>query len=137
MGLVVGAQLAVTRERVRQLEERAIHQLQDFEHPTRGEVARLARGAAGAEVDRDSDHAGGGRGPSHKFGDPRLGMTLEEIGIEKRTCNSLGESGIHLVDDLLHTPRDVLLEISNFGKKTLQHILDKLEGIEFVASERR
>ena len=53
----------------------------------------------------------------------RLEMSTAEIGLSVRTTNCLEEKGIFTVEDLLHSTRDDLLSISNFGEKTLEEVV--------------
>lgn len=62
----------------------------------------------------------------------RLEMSTAEIGLTVRTTNCLEERGIFTVRDLLHTTREELLGISNFGEKTLEEVYKALEGIGFA-----
>jgi len=66
----------------------------------------------------------------------RLGMSTAEIGLSVRTTNCLEERGIFTVQDLLHTKRDDLLSISNFGEKTLEEVYRALESIGFCRRSR-
>ena len=61
----------------------------------------------------------------------RLEMSTAEIGLSVRTTNCLEERGIFTVNDLLHTTREDLLSISNFGEKTLEEVYKALEGVGF------
>jgi DNA-directed RNA polymerase subunit alpha len=61
----------------------------------------------------------------------KLEMSTAEIGLSVRTTNCLEEKGIFTVNDLLHSTRDDLLGISNFGEKTLEEVYRALEGIGF------
>jgi len=61
----------------------------------------------------------------------RLEMSTAEIGLAVRTTNCLEEKGIFTVHDLLHCTRDDLLNISNFGDKTLEEVYSSLESIGF------
>jgi DNA-directed RNA polymerase subunit alpha len=61
----------------------------------------------------------------------KLEMSTAEIGLSVRTTNCLEDRGIFTVDDLLHSTRDDLLSISNFGEKTLEEVYKALEGIGF------
>lgn len=61
----------------------------------------------------------------------RLEMSTAEIGLTVRTTNCLEERGIFTVNDLLHSTRDDLLSISNFGEKTLEEVYKALEGVGF------
>jgi DNA-directed RNA polymerase subunit alpha len=67
----------------------------------------------------------------------RLEMSTAEIGLSVRTTNCLEEKGIFTVNDLLHSTRDDLLSISNFGEKTLEEVYRALEGIGFYRKTRR
>jgi len=67
----------------------------------------------------------------------RLEMSTAEIGLSVRTTNCLEERGIFTVNDLLHSTRDDLLDISNFGEKTLGEVYKALEGIGFLRKSRR
>jgi len=61
----------------------------------------------------------------------KLEMSTAEIGLSVRTTNCLEERGIFTVGDLLHSTRDDLLSISNFGEKTLEEVYKALEGVGF------
>ena len=61
----------------------------------------------------------------------KLEMSTAEIGLTVRTTNCLEERGLFTVNDLLHSTREDLLSISNFGEKTLEEVYRALEGIGF------
>jgi DNA-directed RNA polymerase subunit alpha len=67
----------------------------------------------------------------------RLEMSTAEIGLSVRTTNCLEERGIFTVNDLLHSTREDLLSISNFGEKTLEEVYRALEGVGFFRPNRR
>jgi DNA-directed RNA polymerase subunit alpha len=67
----------------------------------------------------------------------RLDMSTAEIGLSVRTTNCLEERGIFTVNDLLHSTREDLLGISNFGEKTLEEVYRALEGVGFYRPNRR
>ena len=67
----------------------------------------------------------------------RLDMSTAEIGLSVRTTNCLEEKGIFTVNDLLHSSREDLLSISNFGEKTLEEVYKALENVGFYRPERR
>ncbi|MBX7166946.1 MAG: DNA-directed RNA polymerase subunit alpha [Pirellulales bacterium] len=67
----------------------------------------------------------------------RLEMSTAEIGLSVRTTNCLEERGIFTVNDLLHSTREDLLSISNFGEKTLEEVYRALESIGFYRPSRR
>ena len=61
----------------------------------------------------------------------RLEMSTAEIGLSVRTTNCLEERGIFTVNDLLNCSPEDLLDISNFGEKTLEEVYSALESIGF------
>lgn len=61
----------------------------------------------------------------------RLEMSTAEIGLLVRTTNCLEERGIFTVNDLLNCSPEDLLDISNFGEKTLEEVYTALESIGF------
>jgi DNA-directed RNA polymerase subunit alpha len=61
----------------------------------------------------------------------RLEMSTAEIGLSVRTTNCLEERGIFTVNDLLNCSPEDLLDISNFGEKTLDEVYTALETIGF------
>jgi DNA-directed RNA polymerase subunit alpha len=67
----------------------------------------------------------------------KLEMSTAEIGLSVRTTNCLEERGIFTVDDLLHSTREDLLSISNFGEKTLEEVYKALESIGFCRRDKR
>jgi DNA-directed RNA polymerase subunit alpha len=67
----------------------------------------------------------------------RLEMSTAEIGLSVRTTNCLEERGIFTVRDLLNCTRKDLLEISNFGEKTLDEVYAALESVGFFRQGRK
>lgn len=67
----------------------------------------------------------------------RLELSTAEIGLTVRTTNCLEERGVFTVRDLLHCTREDLLDIANFGEKTLDEVYKALEGIGFYRKDRR
>ena len=56
-------------------------------------------------------------------------LHISEIDLPVRTTNGLEREGIFTVGNLLDcTPEDVL-QIANFGQKTVEEIRDKLESV--------
>ena len=70
-------------------------------------------------------------GENNRLMQERLGMSTAEIGLSVRTTNCLEERGIFTVRDLLNCTTADLLEISNFGEKTLEEVYDALAKIGF------
>lgn len=67
----------------------------------------------------------------------RLEMSTAEIGLSVRTTNCLEERGIFSVRDLLNCTPKELLEISNFGEKTLEEVYAALETVGFYRQNRK
>jgi DNA-directed RNA polymerase subunit alpha len=67
----------------------------------------------------------------------RLEMSTAEMGLSVRTTNCLEEKGIFTVNDLLHSTREDLLSISNFGEKTLEEVYASLEKLGFYRPQRQ
>jgi len=61
--------------------------------------------------------------------DHRLELSLAEIDLDVRTVNGLEQAGIYTVGDLLQRSREQLLDMRNFGEKTLNSICTALENI--------
>ena len=69
--------------------------------------------------------------------DQRLELSLAEIELPVRTVNCLEEQEIFTVQDLLASTPQRLLEIPNFGEKTLLAVYAALEKIGFPRPSRR
>lgn len=67
----------------------------------------------------------------------RLDLSTAEIGLAVRTTNCLEEKGIFTVRQLLNSTREDLLDITNFGEKTLEEVYHALERIGFARPGRR
>ena len=67
----------------------------------------------------------------------KLSLSLAEIGLSVRTTNCLDDQGISTVADLLKCRRQTLLNIPNFGAKTLDEVFKALERLGFVRAEVR
>ncbi len=63
--------------------------------------------------------------------DDRLDMPLAETELSVRTVNCLEDQAIFSVRDLLNCTPERLLEIPNFGEKTLQTVYEALEKVGF------
>ncbi len=63
--------------------------------------------------------------------DNRLELPLAETELSVRTVNCLEDQAIFTVRDLLNCTPERLLEIPNFGEKTLQTVYDALEKVGF------
>ena len=69
--------------------------------------------------------------------DDRLELPLAETELSVRTVNCLEEQAIFTVKDLLQCTPQRLLDIPNFGGKTLQTVYDALEKVGFYRRSRR
>ena len=70
-------------------------------------------------------------GENNRLMQQRLVMSTAEIGLSVRTTNCLEERGIFTVRDLLNCTPEDLLDISNFGEKTLEEVYEALNKIGF------
>jgi len=67
----------------------------------------------------------------------RLELSIAEMNLSVRTTNCLEETGILTVRDLLHATPKKLLNISNFGEKTLDEVYTALEELGFYRPGKR
>ncbi|MCS7201542.1 MAG: DNA-directed RNA polymerase subunit alpha [Dictyoglomus sp.] len=54
-------------------------------------------------------------------------LTLEDLGLSTRAYNALRMAGIHTIDELLSKTEQELINIKNFGQKSLQELKEKLK----------
>ena len=78
---------------------------------------------------RGSRRAGGGAGVSRQ----RLGRPIDDFGLSVRSLNSLKNSNIRTLGDLVEFTEDDLLKVKNVGEKALGEIAELLqrEGLNF------
>ena len=67
----------------------------------------------------------------------KLEWSTAELGLSVRTTNCLDEQGICTIGDLLACRRDDLLQIANFGEKTLEDVYRALEKLGFYRTDRQ
>ena len=67
----------------------------------------------------------------------KLEWSTARLGLSVRTTNCLDEQGICTIGDLLACRRDDLLQIANFGEKTLEDVYGALETLGFYRKNRR
>jgi len=67
----------------------------------------------------------------------KLEWSTAELGLSVRTTNCLDEQGICTIGDLLACQRDDLLQIANFGEKTLEDVYQALEKLGFYRTCRQ
>ena len=66
----------------------------------------------------------------------KLEWSTAELGLSVRTTNCLDEHGICTLGDLLACRREDLLQIANFGEKTLEDVYKALEKLGFYRANR-
>jgi DNA-directed RNA polymerase subunit alpha len=59
---------------------------------------------------------------------PDLELAIEDLDLSERPRNCLKRAQINTVGELLTKSEDDLLAITNFGQKSLDEILEKLDG---------
>jgi len=62
-------------------------------------------------------------------------MPIEELGLSLRTFNCLKRAGITKAGELFEKSEKELLNIRNFGKSTLEEVMEKLRAKGFVSEE--
>ena len=67
----------------------------------------------------------------------KLEWSTAELGLSVRTTNCLDEQGICTIGDLLARQREDLLQIANFGEKTLEDVYRALEKLGFYRTGRQ
>jgi len=67
----------------------------------------------------------------------KLEWSTAELGLSVRTTNCLDEQGICTIGDLLARQREDLLQIANFGEKTLEDVYQALEKLGFYRADRQ
>lgn len=56
-------------------------------------------------------------------------MTIEEIDLSVRSFNCLKRAGINTVEDLTNKTEEDMMKVRNLGKKSLEEVIQKLEGL--------
>jgi DNA-directed RNA polymerase subunit alpha len=62
-------------------------------------------------------------------GSPYAAEPIEKMDLSVRTLNSLKRVGVHTVGDLLGFSREDLMDIRNFGEKSVDEVIEKLESM--------
>ncbi len=62
-------------------------------------------------------------------------LALEELDLPVRLTNSLKSAGINTVGEYLETPKEKLLEIKNFGAKSIETVNKKLTAENIISGE--
>ena len=58
-----------------------------------------------------------------------LEMTIEELDLSVRSFNCLKRAGINTVQELTEKSMDDMMKVRNLGKKSLEEVEQKLEGL--------
>lgn len=66
----------------------------------------------------------------------KLNLGIAELGLSVRTTNCLENEGIFTVATLLERTPESLLQISNFGQKTLNEVYAALAAIGFPRAKK-
>lgn len=67
-----------------------------------------------------------------KVSDNMLAMSIEELDLPSRVASRLVEHGVKTVGDVINTPKEELLSMKSFGKKSYDTVIEKLQelGVE-------
>lgn len=77
-----------------------------------------------------------GAAPVVEEADPELEIPIEDLNLTQRSYNCLKREGIHTVGELVKRTEQNLLDIRNFGMKSIDEVKEKLEarGLSLKAS---
>ena len=70
-------------------------------------------------------------------GSPDLDLPIEELDLSERPRNCLKRARVDTIGQLVQKTEDDLLAITNFGQKSLDEVLQKLDERGLVAARRR
>ena len=59
-----------------------------------------------------------------------LEMTIEDLDLSVRSFNCLKRAGINTVEDLTNRTESEMIKVKNLGKKSLEEVINKLQGLE-------
>ncbi len=68
-----------------------------------------------------------GEAPSASSGSPDLELPIEDLDLSERPRNCLKRAQVNTIGELLTKNQDDLLAITNFGQKSLDEVIDKLD----------
>ncbi len=63
-----------------------------------------------------------------------LEMTIEELDLSVRSYNCLKRAGINTVEDLTNRTEDDMMKVRNLGRKSLEEVLQKIQGLGLALS---
>mgnify|MGYP000364432384 FL=1 len=61
--------------------------------------------------------------------DTVMKMTIEELDLSVRSFNCLKRAGINTVEDLTNRTESEMIKVKNLGKKSLEEVIHKLQGL--------
>ncbi|HJF18095.1 MAG TPA: DNA-directed RNA polymerase subunit alpha [Aeriscardovia aeriphila] len=76
-----------------------------------------------------------GPAPAQLSDDPQLAKPIEELNLTQRSYNCLKREGIHTVGELVSRSEQDLLNIRNFGSKSIDEVKDKLASMGLSLKE--
>ena len=60
-----------------------------------------------------------------------LEMTIEDLDLSVRSFNCLKRAGINTVEDLINKSEEDMMKVRNFGRKSLEEVIQKLNSLGF------
>jgi DNA-directed RNA polymerase subunit alpha len=114
---------------LREAAETLIKYLAIFSEPERVESLREAGAAlVGASVGSVGGELGGGGGGAVSGGDGMDDILIEELELGVRSYNCLKRAGVQTVSDLIQKSESELNAIPNFGRKSIEEVMETLEA---------
>ncbi len=68
-------------------------------------------------------------GPAPEEVDPQMEIPIEDLNLTQRSYNCLKREGIHTIGELVKRSEQDLLDIRNFGQKSIDEVKDKLASM--------
>ncbi len=112
---------------LREAAEILIQQLAIFTDPDRVEELRAGMGGGGA-LDQGGAAAAAGANGGAAAGGPMHDILIEELELGVRSYNCLKRAGIQTVGDLITKSEGELNAIPNFGKKSIDEVIETLHS---------
>jgi hypothetical protein len=132
----VGESMKVTRERVRQIEGKALRKLQSAVHPLRSALLRILAEDGGDPFTSEqlfADETDESEEPYLPFGNdasnPYFNSPIAQMGLSVRLTNDLEKMGILFARDLLKMSDADLVQIPNVGEIKIKEIDQQLSII--------
>ena len=70
-----------------------------------------------------------GAAPVVEEADPQMEVPIEDLNLTQRSYNCLKREGIHTIGELVKRSEQDLLDIRNFGQKSIDEVKDKLTSM--------